>query len=191
MNFSTLAKPALALAFIASFTLGASADSLRKSTRQLNLNSNQRAQVQQILKSGNRQDPATRQRMQQQILSILSPQQQQQLSWQLQQNVYQNPNYNTGVNQGYQAPYGNPVYQSQECSTGNNQGYQNQFPYGNPGYQQSPYVNQPTYPPYQGQGNYNYYPNQNQNQGTDIGLTVLGGLLNSGILNGVFQQMMR
>lgn len=189
MNFSKLVKPALALAFIASFSLGASADPLRKSTRQLNLNSNQRAQVQQILRSGNRQDPAVRQRMQQQILSILSPQQQQQLAWQLQQNVYQNPNYNAG-NQGYQAPYGNPVYQNQECSTGNNQGYRNQFPYGNPGYQNSPYVNQQPYP-YQGQGNYPYYPAQNQNQGADIGLTVLGGLLNSGILNGVFQQMMR
>lgn len=207
MNFSQLVKPAVALAFLASFTLGASADPLRKSTRQLNLNTNQRAQVQQILKSGNRQDPATRQRMQQQILSILSPQQQQQLAWQLQNNqgnygnpnVYQNPVYNTGANQGYQtpytyqAPYGSPVYQNnQECNTGVHQGYQNQQPYGNPGYQQSPYVNQQSYP-YPNQGNYNYYPNQNQNQnqGMDIGLTMLGGLLNSGILNGVFQQMMR
>jgi len=111
-----------------SLGLAAEAEGLRKMTNGLNLNSNQRQQVSQILNSGDRRDPATRQRMQQQIMNVLDSQQRNQLAYQIQQqamyngynnngtySTYTNGNYNNGYNpnynnNGYNANYNNGNY---------------------------------------------------------------------------------
>lgn len=122
-------KPAVLLALTATLLTGAEAQSLRKFNN-LNLNYNQKTQIRQILNSGNRRDPATRLRMQQQIMNVLTPQQQNQLAYQLQQrNGYQNynyqynPSYNNQYyyNNGYR-PYNNGYY---------NNGYYNNYYNGN------------------------------------------------------------
>jgi len=119
-----LFKPALMVALTASMFAGAQAQSLRKMSH-LNLSNNQRAQIRQILKSGDRHNPATRQRMQQQIMTVLTPQQQNQLAYELQQrNGYQNYNYsyNPNLNNGY---YNNGYYNN------NNSYYNNGYNNGN------------------------------------------------------------
>lgn len=129
-------------------SLAVEAEGLRKMTNGLNLNNSQRQQVSQILNSGNRRDPATRQRMQQQIMTVLDPQQRNQLAYQIQQqsvyNGYNNNGNYSNYNNGYNSTY-------------NNSNYNN--------------------------GNYNYnngYNNQNN---------TLQNLINSGILNGVLQNL--
>jgi hypothetical protein len=193
LNFSSLLKPAVALAVVASFSVGANAQSLRKMTDRLDLNPQQRQQVQQILRSGDKQDPATRQRMQSQILSVLNPQQQQQLVYLLQSRQGQRSANNY-------APY----YPSTQYPYAAN-GYTTNYPYANNGYSaqypySQPYVNGAYTQPYVNNGYYNngyntgaYYPNNGYypNSGLNTGLNVLGGLLNSGILNGMFQNLIR
>ena len=109
-------------------------------TDNLNLNSNQRQQISQILKSGNRRDPAPRQRMQQQIMNVLDSQQRNQLAYQIQQKSVYN-------------------------------GYNNNGTYSN--YTNGNYNN----------GNYNY------NNGYNNGNSTMQNLINSGILNGVLQNL--
>lgn len=115
-------KPALMVALTASMFAGAQAQSLKK-LGHLNLSNHQRAQIRQILNSGDRRNPATRQRMQQQIMTVLTPQQQNQLAYELQQrNGYQNynysynPNLNNGYNNGY---YNNNAYYNNGYNNGN------------------------------------------------------------------------
>ena len=124
-------KPALMVALTASMFTGAQAQSLRKFGN-LNLNNNQRAQIRQILNSGDRRNPATRQRMQQQIMTVLTPQQQNQLAYELQRrngtqtyNYSYNPNLNNGYNNGC---YNNNAYYNN--GTYNN-GYYNNGYYNN------------------------------------------------------------
>lgn len=199
MNFSSLLKPAVALAVVASFTVGANAQSLRKMTDRLNLNPQQRQQVQQILRSGDKKDPATRQRMESQILSILSPQQQQQLVYLLQNRQAQrSANNYAPAYPGTQYPYAANGYSANYPYANN--GYVPQVPYTQPytnGAYTQPYINGAYSQPYVNNG-YNtgaYYPNNgyypNPNSGLNTGLNVLGGLLNSGILNGMFQNLIR
>lgn len=113
-------KPAVLVALTATLFAGAEAQSLRKFNN-LNLNYNQKTQIRQILNSGNRRDPATRQRMQQQIMNVLTPQQQNQLAFELQQrNGNQNYNYqyNPSYNNQYRYNTGNQPY---------NNGYYNNY----------------------------------------------------------------
>ena len=111
-----LLKPAVLLALTATLLSGAEAQSLRKFNN-LNLNYNQKTQIRQILNSGNRRDPATRQRMQNQIMNVLTPQQQNQLAYELQQrngtqnyNYQYNPSYNNGYYYNNNRPYNNGYY---------------------------------------------------------------------------------
>lgn len=146
-------KPVL-IAF--AFTLAVEAEGLRKMTNALNLNSSQRQQVSQILNSGDRRDPATRQRMQQQIMTVLDPQQRNQLAYQIQQQSVYNGYNNNGNYSNY-----------------NNQNYNNGYNGYNANYNNANYNN----------GNYNYNNGYNNNNNT------LQNLINSGILNGVLQNL--
>ncbi|MBX3168820.1 MAG: hypothetical protein KF760_15500 [Candidatus Eremiobacteraeota bacterium] len=109
-------KPAVLLALAATLFTGAEAQNLRRYGN-LNLNYNQKTQIRQILNSGNRRDPATRQRMQQQIMNVLTPQQQNQLAYEIQQrngnqnyNYQYNPSYNNGYYYNNNRPYNNGYY---------------------------------------------------------------------------------
>lgn len=148
--------------FTLGLTLALEAEGLRKMTNGLNLNSNQRLQVSQILNSGNRQDPATRQRMQQQIMNVLDSNQRNQLAYQIQQQSIHNGYYNNGNYSNYTNGYNNGYY--------NNNGYNN-------GYNNNNYSNN------YNNGNYNY------NNGYNNGNSGLQNLINSGILNGVLQNL--
>lgn len=113
-------KPVL-VAFALSLAL--EAEGLRKMTNGLNLNSSQRQQVSQILNSGDRRDPATRQRMQQQIMTVLDPQQRNQLAYQIQQQSVYNGYNNNGNYSNYN--YNNQNYNNGYNSNWNNSNYNN------------------------------------------------------------------
>lgn len=116
-------KPAVLLALTASLLTGAEAQSLRRYAN-LNLSYNQKTQIRQILKSGDRHNAATRTRVQQQIMNVLTPQQQNQLAYEIQQrNGYQNYNYRY-----------NPNYNNQYYYNNNNRPYYNNNGYYNNGY---------------------------------------------------------
>lgn len=156
-----VAKAALVMSLAASVAFGAEAQSLRKMTRQLGLSNYQRQQVRQILRSGDRHDPATRARMNQQIMAILTPTQRTNLQYMLQERMANNSNYYV-----YDNTY--PYYNNYNYP--NNSGYYNyNYPY-NSGYYNYPY------------NTYNYNSN-------NAGQAILYNLLNSGILNGVFDQL--
>jgi len=161
-------KPAMMLALAATMCFGAQAQSLRKMTQNLDLTKNQKQQVKQILGSGNRKDAGTRQRMQQQIMNVLTPRQQNQLAYEMRQRANSNNGngqyYNGTRNNGYNSGYYTNGY--------NNNGYNNVGVYNN-GYNNGYYNN-----PYNGSVNYN-----NGN--------VLPALINSGILNGLLQNLVR
>ena len=67
-------KPALMVALTASMFAGAQAQSFKK-LGHLNLSNHQRAQMRQIQNSGDRRNPATRQAVPQQIITVSSPEQ--------------------------------------------------------------------------------------------------------------------
>ena len=146
--------------FALSLGLVGQAQSLRKMTDGLNLNSNQRQQISQILNSGNRRDPATRQRMQQQIMNVLDNQQRNKLAYQIQQQSV----YNGYNNNGTYSTYTNGNY---------NNGYNGNYNNGYNGQYNANYNN----------GNYNY------NNGYNNGNNTLQNLINSGILNVVLQNL--
>ena len=88
MKLANLLKPAFSLAIVGLMSLGASAQTC-PTADSLGLTSEQRSQLYNISKGGNMSDPA----VQQQIMGILTPQQQSQLS-----NYYQQ--YNGGNGNG-------------------------------------------------------------------------------------------
>ena len=118
---NNLLKPAVLVVLAATLLTGAEAQSLRKFNN-LNLSYNQKTQIRQILNSGNRRDAATRQRMQQQIMNVLTPQQQNQLAYELQQrNGTQNYNYR------YNPSYNNQYYYNNGNRPYYNNGYYNNY----------------------------------------------------------------
>lgn len=160
-------KPFLSVATVALLAIGASAQSGDWQDR-IGVEPNQRAQINQILNNyGNSQQS------QQQIMNVLRPDQRQ--AWA--NSGYDTRNYtnNQGYNQGY-----------------NNQGYNNnQSPYYNQGQSNNQYPNNQN--PYnQGQYNNQYPYNQNQNQQNNGGgldpASIIGPLLQSGLLNQVLNR---
>ena len=200
---SKMMKPVLGFGLLASMSLGAAADPC--SSDDLRFSPQQRQQLRRIIRSGGLQNP----QVQQQIYGVLTPEQVSQLcNWQNQGqnrsrrvrhnhnqrwmgnnqggqcsangntayvpinngNPY-NPNGGTWVNGNY---YPTAVNNGATCPSGN-QAY---YPVQNNG----AWVNQGYYDPYYNQQP--YYSNQ-----PGVGLTVLSGLLNSGILNGIFNNL--
>lgn len=117
----------------------------RQLANKLELQGDQRRQILTILKSGDRGNAATRKRMQRQIMEVLTPGQENQLSYELQQQASRN-----NSTAFYNKRYENNGYN--QSGSNNNSGY-----YSNSGY------------------------NNNRN--------MLRGLLNNGILNGVFRNL--
>jgi len=152
--------------FALSLSLAAPAESLRNMTDAMNLNSSQRQQISQILGSGNCHDPATRQRMQQQIMNVLDPQQRNQLAYQIQQQAVYNGYDNNGAYSNYTNANNNGYYNNGYNNGNYNNGY-------NSNYNNANYNN----------GNYN------NNNGYNNANNVLQNLINSGILNGVLQNL--
>lgn len=232
MKLANLLKPAFSLAIVGLMSLGASAQNC-PTADSLGLTSEQRSQLFSISKGGNMSDPA----VQQQIMGILTPQQQNQLGQYYQQynadgsgnggrgrRHRRNGNGGGYANNGYNGGFAND---NSNGTCNNNNGYNNSG-YNNTGYTGSPYINgqqQPYYNPgstvytspyangntgyypgynnnsgynntgyYPGNTGYNngynnngYYPGyNNNNQAAQIGIGVLSGLLNSGMLNGMF-----
>lgn len=153
-----IVKPAIGLALLGLMSVSASADRLSD----LNLSRSQRQQIRQILRNGNPNDASTRQ----QVYGILSNNQRQQLGMWGGNGYYNNGYYNNGYNQSGWYP---------------NNGYSNSGWYPNNGYN-------PGYLPNNGYYNNGYYNNgYYPNNGYNVGINILGGLLQSGLLNGFFR----
>lgn len=115
-------KQMLLFIFAGALGLGAGAQQL---INKLQLKGEQRQQILTILKSGDRSKAATRQRMQRQVMAVLTPRQENQLNYELQQQASRN---NTTAY--YNKRYENDGYN--RSGSNNNSGY-----YSNNGYDNS------------------------------------------------------
>ncbi len=199
---SKMMKPVLGIGLMATMSLGAAADPC--SADDLRFTPQQRQQLRRIVRSGGLQNP----QVQQQIYGVLTPQQVSQLcNW---QNQGQRRSQRVRNNQRWMGNQGN------QCANNGRTAYvpmnANNSPFFNVnhGQQQGSWVNGVFYPAVANNpgacpsGNQAYYPVQNNgawvdqpyysnqpfyNQGPGMGMTVLSGLLNSGILNGIFNNL--
>lgn len=116
-----LSKPILLVLIGSALLLDVGA---RQLNNKLGLQSKQRQNILSILKSGDRANPATRKRMQRQIMEVLTPAQENQLNYELQQQASRN-NTTAYYNRRYQ----NDGYNL--SGSNNNSGYYSDNRYSN------------------------------------------------------------
>ena len=216
INVGKFLKPVLGMALVGMISGAASADC--PTADSLGLSPQQRQQLWQLGQGGNMSNPNFQQQVMG-VLTPAQQAQLQRYGQQANQQGYQGQGYQ-GQGRHHRHHDGsrqNNVGNNSSCSQ--NQGNVNYSPYQTPVVNQSYYPTQQGYYPTQQQGYYpaqqGYYPTQQQgyyptqqgyyptpqqgyypaqqgyDNGLNLGLNVLTGLLNSGILNGAFNNGMR